>query len=92
MDERVEGTIQLRGEPDALFVDIEAAGSKLSIPVETLAPAFAHPVAFTHVVEALLGGLEQQAGNLPPGVLEAVAGILEASAARARGLAEAHGS
>lgn len=86
MDEHVEGTIHLRGDPDSLVVEIEASGTSLRLPVELLAPAFAHPVAFTHVVEALLGELEDNRSMLPPGVLEAVAGILDASAARARAL------
>lgn len=90
MEERTEGTISLRGEPDALFVDIEAGDARVSLPVEALAPAFAHPVAFTHVVEALLSGLEDDREVLPPGVLEAVAGILDAAATRARALSEAH--
>jgi hypothetical protein len=92
MEERVEGTIRLRGEPDALFVDIEAGEASLSLPVEALAPAFAHPVAFTHVVEALLNELEEHQETIPPGVLDAVAGILDAASTRARALAEAHQS
>ncbi|MEC7948350.1 MAG: hypothetical protein VX265_12355 [Myxococcota bacterium] len=92
MDEHVEGTIHLRGEPDSLVVEIDAGGTSLRLPVEALAPAFAHPVAFTHVVEALLVELEENQGTLPPGVLEAVAGILDASAARARALLGARSS
>lgn len=92
MDESVEGTISLRGEPDALFVDIETDETRVSLPVEALAPAFAHPVAFTHALEALLNELDENQSTMPPGVLDAVAGILEAASTRARILAEAHQS
>lgn len=76
----VEGTISLIGDADALQLEISVGEGSVSVPVEALAPALAHPIAFTKVLEALVAGVHNDPLGTPVEVIEGLERILTASA------------
>ncbi len=85
----VEGTIALVGDADALLLEISVGDSSVRVPVEALAPALAHPVAFTTVLEALVASVHADPLGTPVEVIEGLERVLAASEESLRGVREA---